>query len=101
MLLLVVLGHVERRLVIVVVVILVLVHEDRLDDLDAFLGWVFLRQPYGHRQNAPVIGGVDVVLIGARRQHYGPRERAVGELGVPVGLAGLGALGLDREPAVV
>src|ERR1700754_5096905 len=86
--------------VFVFVVVFVLVDEDGLDDLDALLGRVVLGKRHGDGEDAPVIGGVDVVLVCASRQRHRPDERTVGELRVPIGLGRLGALGLDRQLAV-
>src|SRR5882757_3397834 len=86
--------------VFVVVVVLVLVDEDGLDDLDALPGRLILGQRHGDREDAPVVGGVDVVLVGAGGQRHRPHKFSVRELRVPIGLARLGALGLDRQPPV-
>ena len=85
---------------LVVVIVVVLVDEDGLDDLDVLLGRRGLRERHRHGEDAAVVGGVDVVLVGADGQRDGPHERSVRELRVAVRFAGLGALGLDRQLAV-
>jgi hypothetical protein len=52
--------------VIVVVLVVVLVDEHGFDHIDVLLGRVVVGERHRHREDAPVVGGVDVVLVGAR-----------------------------------
>ena len=74
----------------VLVVVVVLVDEDGLDYLDVLLGRRVLRQRHRNGQDAAVVGGVDLVLVGADGQRDGARERSVREFRVTVRFAGLG-----------
>jgi hypothetical protein len=70
--------------VLVVIVILILIEGSDLVHLDVLFGRLPLGQRDRHGEDAAVVGGADVVLVGAVGQRHRPRERSIRELRDPV-----------------
>src|SRR5271165_1049896 len=69
-------------------------------DVNALLFGPRLRHPNRDCQDAPSIGDGNVVLVGPGRKRHRPHQRAVGELGMPLGFVPGAALSLDRQHSI-